>query len=56
MEFKKILKEMNLKPIHNKSNGQINFSLKKTDLPKSMKDKLHNLKSIRVKMEDFEFY
>jgi len=56
MEFKKLLKEVYLKPVSNKKNGQINFSLKKTELPKEIKSKLPRLKSIKLKLEDFEYY
>jgi len=56
MGFKKILKEMHLKPISNKKNGQINFHLKKNSLPQSIKNNLSNLKSINLKEENFEFY
>lgn len=56
MGFKKILKEIYLKPVYNKSNGQINFSLKKNSLNKEIKEKLPRLKSIKLKVEDFEFY
>lgn len=56
MEFKKILKEFQLKPVLNKRNGQMNFSIKKTSLPKEVKDKLSRLKSIKLKIDDFEYY
>lgn len=49
------LKKVSVKPILNKRNGQINFSIKKTSLPKDIKDKLPKLKSIRLRMEDFKF-
>ena len=42
-------------PVINKSNGQINFSIKKTSLPKEIKDKLPKLKRIKIDWEDFEF-
>ncbi len=48
-------KKIRLEPVFNRRNGQINFSLRKTSLPKSFKTKLKELKSINVKMEDFEF-
>ena len=46
---------VSLKPILNKANNQINFSLKKNSLPKNVKDKLPQLKSIKLKIGDFEF-
>ena len=52
---KEILKKVLVKPAFNKSNGQINFSIKKSSLPKDIKGKLPKLKSIRLRMEDFEF-
>lgn len=55
MNFKKLKKELLLKPVVNKKNGQINFSIKKTELPKSLKARLPGLKSIKLKLEDFEF-
>ena len=55
MEFKKIIKEISLKPVHNKANGQINFSLKKGSLNKEVKDMLPKLKGIKIRVEDFEF-
>lgn len=39
----------------NSKNFQINFQLKKTDLPIKLKSKLQELKGIRIKAEDFEF-
>ena len=44
-----------LKPILNKANNQINFSLKKNSLPKDVKNMLPKLKSIKLKIGDFEF-
>jgi hypothetical protein len=49
------LKEIKLFPRINKANSQINFQLKKSSLPKDMKLKLNNLKSIKINLEDFEF-
>lgn len=45
-----------LKAVLNKSNGQINFSLKKNSLPKEVKVNLNKLKGIKIRMEDFNFY
>jgi hypothetical protein len=56
MDLKKITKEICLKPVLNKKNGQYNFSLKKNKLPKEVKSRLPKLKSIKLKMGDFEFY
>jgi len=47
--------KISLKPVVNKSNGQINFSLKKSILPLSMKMKLGKLDSINLKLKDFKF-
>jgi len=52
------LKERNkiiLKPVVNKRNGQINFSLKKSSLPKPIKLKLGKLKYINIKKDNFKF-
>lgn len=49
------MKQMKLKPVVNKNNGQVNFSIKKNLLPKEYKNKLSSLKSINIKMEDFEW-
>ncbi len=46
---------VSLKPVLNKANNQINFSLKKSSLPKDVKSKLPQLKSIKLKIGDFEF-
>jgi len=51
-----MVKEFLLKSRINKANGQINFSLKKTDLPIKLKSKLQELKGIRIKAEDFDFF
>lgn len=48
-------KKLDLKPIINKANAQINFSLKKNSLPKEIKEKLPQLKAIKLRVEDFEF-
>jgi len=49
-------KIIKLKPRVNKANHQVNFQLKKGDLPESFKKKLDKLKSINLDMEDFEFF
>ena len=56
MKFKNIVNEIKLKPVHNKKNGQINFSLKKNSLPKEIKDKLSKLKEIKFNIEDMNFF
>lgn len=48
-------KEIKLKSRINKTNGQINFSLKKSSLPQIFKDKLPTLKGIKIDLEDFDF-
>ena len=40
----------------NKANNQINFQLKKSSVPKNMKPKLSKIKSLKVDLEDFEFF
>ena len=47
--------KIKLSPKYNKANKQISFDLKKRDLPKKLKDKLPNLKGIKIDLEDFEF-
>ena len=49
------LKPIKLIPRINKANNQINFQLKKSSLPKTMKDKLFLLKNINVNLKDFKF-
>ena len=39
----------------NSSNGQINFQLKKSELPKKFKNNLPKLKGIRINLDAFEF-
>jgi len=51
--FKK--KSVKLKPIVNKTNGQINFNVKKNCFSKNFKKKLPNLKFIKLTEENFEF-
>jgi hypothetical protein len=50
------MKEIRLKPIVNKKNSQINFSLKKSSLSKDIRLKLGKLKEIKLDEEDFDFY
>ena len=47
--------KINLKPVVNKNNGQINFSIKKRCLPDKFKDRLPNLKGIKLELNDFLF-
>ena len=54
MDLKKAIK-ISLKPVINKSNGQINFSLKKSSLPPSFKMKLDKLEYIDLKLKNFKF-
>jgi hypothetical protein len=42
-------------PRINKTNKQINISIKKKDLPKDIRDKLPKLKEIILDKEDFYF-
>jgi len=49
------IKKIILKARVNKANGQISFDLKKSSLPIRIKHKLPELKSIKLKLEDFEF-
>jgi hypothetical protein len=48
-------KVIKLVPRINIANQQISFQLKKNSLPKGFKDKLPQLKSIKLKLEDFDF-
>ena len=48
-------KKISLKPIINKRNSQINFSLRKSDLPKDMRCRLGKLKSVNIDLEGFKF-
>jgi hypothetical protein len=48
-------KIIKLEPRINKANQQINFQLKKKLLPKTFQDNLPRLKSIKLKLEDFDF-
>jgi hypothetical protein len=47
--------EIKLLPRINKANKQINFQLNKRLLTKELRDKLPNLKSIKLNLKDFEF-
>jgi hypothetical protein len=42
-------------PRINKANKQINFQLKKSSLSKEFKDRLPQLKEIKVDLKDFKF-
>jgi len=53
--YKDPKKKVLLKAILNKKNNQINFSLKKRELPKGMSKKLPTLKSIKFSLSDMEF-
>lgn len=46
------LNQLELKPVINKSNGQINFSLPKKKLNQKTLDRLHSGKSIKFMLED----
>jgi hypothetical protein len=48
-------KVIKLIPRVNKANNQMNFALKKNLLSKEFKDKLPQLKSIKLRLEDFEW-
>ena len=54
MEIKKESKVI-LFPRINKANKQINFQLKKSSLTKEFKDRLPQLKEIKVDLKDFKF-
>jgi hypothetical protein len=47
--------EIKLYPKFNKNNKQISFDLKKLELTKEVRNKLPNLKSIKLNIKDFEF-
>jgi len=49
------MKKIELLPRINKCNGQINFQLKKTSLPKKIRSKLPKLKAVKIKLDNFEF-
>lgn len=46
-------KQLNLKAIINKKNGQINFSLPKRKLPKKILKNSDKIKGIKIILEDF---
>jgi len=46
------LKEIKVKPIINKANGQINFSMPKKQMSKELIDNIINNKSIKLLFED----
>ena len=48
-------KKLELIPRVNKSNNQINFSLKKRLLPKELIDKLPRLKCLKVDLNNLKF-
>lgn len=48
-------KEIKLVARINKANNQINLNLKRTSIPKKLRDKLPNLKGIKISLEDFEW-
>ena len=54
-ETKTINKSIFLKPVVNKTNGQITFSIKKSCLPIKIKEKLQTLKSIKLNTRDLQF-
>jgi hypothetical protein len=47
--------KIKLTPRINTANGQINFQLKKTSLPDSIKKKIGELKEIKIDTLDFKF-
>jgi len=49
------MKPFKIKPIVNKINGQINFSLPRKKLSKSFKEQLPEIKEVKIKIEDWEF-
>jgi hypothetical protein len=46
------LREVNIKPVINKSNHQINFSIPKKKISKELVDKLSSGKAIKLLFED----
>lgn len=48
------MKSFKIKPIFNKNNKQVNFSLPKKKLTKAFRDQLPNIRSIKIKIEDFD--
>ena len=47
------MKVISIKPCINKKNGQINFSLPKKMLPKKDKEKITDLKGIKINVNKF---
>jgi hypothetical protein len=45
-----------LKPRINKNNGQINFSLPKKKIPKSIRDNPDKIKNIKIRLEDWSLW
>ena len=45
-----------VKPIINKSNGQVNVSLPKKLLSKYLNDNMSKIKSMKIKIEDFDLW
>lgn len=43
-------KNIKVKPVFNKKNGQINFSLPKRKIPKNLKDELGSVKELDLKI------
>jgi hypothetical protein len=50
----KINKTIYIKPRVNKNNKQINLSLKKKDLPQSLKDNILDVKRLKIILEEFD--
>jgi len=47
-------KKLNLTPVINKNNGQINISLSKKNLPKKLVEDILKVKKIRFDLEGWE--
>ena len=47
--------KIKLIPILNKTNNQINFNLRRLDLPEKFRDRLPKLKEINLELKDFLF-
>lgn len=48
------MKSFKIKPIINKRNGQINFYLPKQKLSKTFLKNTHSIKSVKIKIEEWE--
>lgn len=48
------MKSFNIKPIINKSNGQINFSFPKKKLSKDIKKDILKIKSFKIKIDGYD--